>query len=1196
MSGRTASVPPRRFHPKQRIRTSSSVFSSCPPHVPSSPFPSHLAVAEAAGRFQHSLVNNFVFGPLIQRVSVDRPRLELLIPFERFHNRQPRWCRGYQQSIANTLRRLDLATMSILPPTTYQSPPRLGRGRQLNTILEEKEDGSHGVKSDSEGDGSDSTVIGRPAAWDPKLFTTTARKDHPSKTTYIDSPVSSCSSSAASSAADGYHRDSIRSSISGSESGTIFSDDCPSLASDPTSFATESSRNSYASEKSSRNRYPALIIPRDSWGPADGSPIKEIAFGMSPATKIRLSPTALSALPRDVPAIEAPPSLGDSNSSIGNSPCISGSSAPVTPDIRQMEVKDGEAWGGSFQTNLQSQTLEIALDDEHSVILSPAEAHSDNSFASLRSPAAFTDVIINFPSVPGGTPQDMSPLMPTIDELRKFDEKPPSDGSGSSHGVRLPADALQLLKKISGQRSADDMSLTSGNSRPSKKSGRRMEMRERAEPDPISRPRSADGETPISDYSFSQLSIPSPGGFFSSLQNNSRHTWCLSKSTNPSIPNTATAEGFYNRPWESTSNDNIVERVIEVDDTNLTEGPPTAKQATFNLGSSEGSESPQSETEDLYGPASDAGKPPERLSMSYEYDEKYFDGLKQAAGQNLDRTGSWLAAQTDFLSSILGHDPDEPEAEEKIINDINTLTSRRTVTFAAQTRAELAVAVRKAGEQASHVDTDAREAIFLSALMHLLTVRKRRDAFNYSSSRLEAIQNMRIALSEKHVTNLLGQHALVDPQRPKYSGPFSQNPRQTGVFELTKEQIAYRAVEREQLALASVEPSNWQIDALRAMYHGRLLASSAACQRLKSRSTVPLDDPTCVGSKRLRVLDMGGHSSCSWAWNAALEWPNVKVYTVIGKDQSATQRPPGIPKPEAPSNHRTVSVPHLWQLPFRSGHFDVISARSLHVLLKHNPVPGVPEIDEWDLVVRECMRVLKPGGYIDYMIMDSTIANAGPRADSMSVEFGFELHRRGYEREAARSWLKRLKKEGFVGVKRAWMFMPMGRRPPPPPHDGDVAIGYTGDSWQTWRQGAKPFVPAPRPISEVSTISKIVKQYMDVEAVQGPVGSTQDVADLTGLLGARMWEEWLVKVRRESGREQGRWLEGVDEVIEEGKQLGSGWKVLIGWARKARPSKRERAAMSPREEIMVGVEDLEQLSDGIGEGEESGLIPMVIQE
>ncbi|KIX05477.1 uncharacterized protein Z518_06349 [Rhinocladiella mackenziei CBS 650.93] len=1085
--------------------------------------------------------------------------------------------------------------MSTLPSSTYQSPPRPGRGRHLNTILEEKEEASQVVKSDSEGDGSDSTVYGRPAAWNPQLFTAAPRKSSLATTTYASSPVSSCEPSPASSAGEGFQRNSIRTSFSGSDSGTVFSDDCPSLASDPTSFASESSRNSYASNKSSRNRYPALLIPRDSWGSMEGSPIKEMALGMSPATKIRLSPTALSALPRAVPAVNAPPSLGDSNSTTSDSPCNHGTSAPVTPEIKQLEVVDQQGWGEPPPNNIESQPLEIALDDGHSVILSPAEAHSDSTFPNILSPAAWTDVVVSFPQVPGATPQDLSPLMPTIDELKKFDEvQPPSNGSDV--GVRLPPDALQTLQLLVRQRSVDNVSTSSGGSRPSKRSGKREEMRERTSPEPISRPRSADGETPVSDYSFSQLSIPSPGGFFSSLQNGSRHTWCLGKTKGSSVPDTATAEMFYNRPWENSSSSNVVETVLIGDDTNMTEGPPTARQATFNLdpvSNGQKSQSQQSEDDDLYGPGDVFEKSSQPGQVSFEYDEKYYEELKQAAGQNLARTGSWLAAQTGYLSAILDSDPSiEPRDEGPMSNDglaKAEIAPRRTVMFSDDTKADAAIVDGKEQDSSSS-ETDAKEPVFLSAFQYLWSIRKRRDAFWHATSRLEAIQAARVAMPEKHITNLLGQHTLVDPARPKYSGPFSQNPRATGVFDRTPEQLAYKAVEREQLALASIAPSTWQIDALRTMYNGRLLASAAACQRLKTRATIPLDDPSCVGSKRIRILDIGGTSSASWAWNAALEWPNVKVYTVITKAQSRSQRPAGMAKPDAPPNHRTVSVPHLWQLPFRSGHFDVISARALHVLLKNNPVPGVPEIDEWDLTLRECLRVLKPGGYIDYMIMDSTIAHAGPRAEAMSVEFGFELHRRGYEREAARSWLRRLKKEGFVGVKRAWVFMPMGRRPPK--EIEEHVHGYT-DGWQSWRQGAKPFVPAPRPISEVSTISKIVKQYMDVEAVQGPIGSTQDVADLTGLLGARMWEEWLVKVRAESGRDQSRWLEGVDEVIEEGKENGAGWKVLIGWARKP---KGEKGKKPERAEITVAIEDLGELTSSGDESMETGMIPMVIQE
>ncbi|EHY53555.1 hypothetical protein HRR83_003762 [Exophiala dermatitidis] len=1078
--------------------------------------------------------------------------------------------------------------MSVLPSTAYAAPPRLGRGRQLNTIVEEKEDASQGVKSDSEGDGSDSTstVIGYPATWNPQLYTAAPpRKSSLATTTTVaDSPVSSCPSSPLPSSAGEGHRKpaSVRSSYSSDSSGTVFSDD-GSLSSDPTSFASESSRNSCGSNRSGRNRYPALLIPRGSWGALQGSsPVKEIGLGMSPATKIRLSPGALSALPRCVPEASAPPSLGDSNSTTSDFPDHQGISAPVTPEIKQLEIDHSESWGGPAPVNLLTQHLEIALGDDHSVILSPAEAHSANASSSSIMSPVWTDMVVNFPQVPGATPQDRSPLMPTMDEIKKLDEVN-LRSNGSDQGVRLPPDALRTLQRLTThQRSPDEISFMSGGSRPSKRSGTKEEMRQLTDPSPVSRPRSAEGQTPISDYSFSQLSIPSPGGFFSSLRSGARHTWCLNKSKESSVPNTATAEKFYNRPWDTPSpeeatDSNVVETVLAIEDTNMTEGPPTARQATFTqVGASrpepKRAHSP-SEDSDLYGPGPDPGPDvgvkTETVLVGFEYDEKYQEELKAAANQNIDRTGSWLAAQTGYLSTLLGFEPDfgphtEPVPPEESADQQNVKASDSAAAVAEVVQpASTAQEVKPTDTSTSAIidgpelespgsEPEAKEPVFLTAFQYLLSNRKRRDAFIQAGPRLEAIQAARVAIPEEHVKNIFGQHVLVEPVRPKYAGPFNQNPRATGVFERTAEQIAYKTAEKQQLALASIEPCNWQIEALKAIYRGRLLASAAACHRLTTKSTIPLDDPSCVGNKRLRILDFGGSSTASWAWHAALEWPNVKVYTVITKEQATWQRPAGQIKPEGPQNHRTVSVPHLWQLPFRNGHFDVISARSLHALLRHNPVPGVPEIDEWDLALRECLRVLKPGGYLDYVVMDSAIAHAGPCGSKLSDEFGSELRRRGYEREAGRSFLRRLKKEGYVGVKRAWMFLPMGRRPRPQEDADQHVHGYTG-GWQSWRQGAKPFVPTPRPISEVSTISKIVKQYMDVEAVQGPVGSTQDVADLTGLLGARMYEEWLVRVRAEAGIARHKWLDGVDEVIEEGREKGSGWMVLVGWARKPKP-------------------------------------------
>ncbi len=830
--------------------------------------------------------------------------------------------------------------------------------------------------------------------------------------------------------------------------------------------------------------------------------------------------------------------------------------------------------------------LEITLDEDHSILLSPAEAHSDMGpmspgLALLISPreAEWGGIVSRFPGVPGGATDASSFPTGLIGRNKPL--------QASENGIFLPNDALMTLDRLTREVSPDEKSEIS----------RFKEMKERSETSTPSRPRSMDGATPatdtsfskLSDYSFTQLSIPSPGGFFSSLKGNARHTWCFDRgSRTNSVPTSAIAENFYFN-WDTLDvKDAVKETVIAVDDTNTTEGPPTARQHSFNsaiTGKQERRKSTSSqETDDLYG--ADLEPKPEAFPIpspdSVQYEQAYEEELKQASEAHLDRTSSWLAAQTSYLSALRESNPvndpvdylpsPHPELQEDKLERSDTIDSniRKTVRFLEEARSatslvppptllttislskEMNASSPKSGQTSPDSATSAKEAIFHSAFSHILSNASQKhhkcDTLVHAAARLEAVRSSRLALPTTHIDSLLGQHWLQPPQRPKYSGPFNSNPRATGIFERNPEALMYEAIEREQFALRALHHGTWEIDALRSLYFGRLLASDAACQRLNSKATLPLSEPACIGAKRLRILDLGGTATGNWGWHAAHQWPNVKVYTVITKEQSVAQRPHGVPRPTGPENHRTVSVPHLWQLPFKSNHFDVVSARALHMLLRAEPVPGVKEINEWDLALREVMRVLKPGGHLDFLVMDAGVAKPGTRGEALSVEFGYELKKRGYEREAARRWLPKLKQQGFVGCQRAWMFLPAGRKDEHPEIE---------------------FLAAPRPVSEVSTISKIVKQYMNVEAVQGPVGSTKEVADVTGLLGARMWEEWILKVRMESGREKGRLLEGIDECLEEGKEMGSGWKCVVGWCRKPKVKKGEGRRGSGRADIKI---------------------------
>lgn len=227
-----------------------------------------------------------------------------------------------------------------------------------------------------------------------------------------------------------------------------------------------------------------------------------------------------------------------------------------------------------------------------------------------------------------------------------------------------------------------------------------------------------------------------------------------------------------------------------------------------------------------------------------------------------------------------------------------------------------------------------------------------------------------------------------------------------------------------------------------------------------------------------------------------------------------------------PVNHKHLTVPNLWTLPFPSNHFDVISARTLHELLKTRKPLG-RSVDEYDLCLKECNRCLKSGGVLDFSLMDADIVRAGRNAQAMGVEFGFNLKTRGYDAQATKTFLPRLSKAGFKKVQRAWMILPMGK---------------TAANWrENLPVGAEPKSQEKRIADDGSVGFEEIPEF----------GTTVDAAMMTGLVGSWAWERWLLKLQVEMGKEEEKLLEGVVQVFEEGAREGSGWRTLTGWARKA---------------------------------------------
>lgn len=817
-----------------------------------------------------------------------------------------------------------------------------------------------------------------------------------------------------------------------------------------------------------RNRYPSIVIPSPSHWPTIQK-LQKISPMISPAPppKIPLSPAVLSLLCRDLPSSSQPPSLDGSLISDPHA-C---STAPVTPDMPS-QPESGEAWGKAWTK------LEIKQRPNSSLFKGAKEPEfnvRDVDWDPLDGFGFEHEAIIRDLGSDIGIAIADSPVLGVEDNI-------------SEAGVQLPEEALLTLQHLSLGNSLKQESVTDADSVGEMEEVLFESLRRRTvDMTPISQ---------MSEYSLDQLSIPSPGGFFSSLASNTRHPWCVTQSGSSSAvpPSTTTAEYFYNCPW-STNPQVTVEQILEIDD-HSTEGPPTARQMPF------------------LPPVEDGAAPttailPQIATIINDCDEDYEKEIQKAAENSLDRTSVWLAAQSSYMAALRETNPLNEVSLDTTVGSIrvsrhlrnNSLDSpmKKAVRFLETETAER----RKSDESNLHQG----DSIYYHAFQHISNDVEAQDAFRHRQERSDAVQASRNCLPHEHLDRLQGHYSITKADRPAPPRPISMFPgKEADETEQTIEQKAISRVERERQALDQLNTSMWVVEASRFLNGGKLL-NSPAVKDLVTRSHKGDSTTPCM-----RVLDLGGLPNCDWAWHCACEYSHSKVYTATTDAHLINDSIRG------PSNHRCNTVSRLWELPYSDNHFDSISARSLFTYLK-NERPLGQAFDEYDLCLRECLRCLKPGGYLEFFLLDSEIINAGSLGTAASVEFGFNLKTRGYDPIPTKNWLSRLRKAGFDDIKRAWTFLPVGAQQKPLPE--------------------LPETPPP----DVATYNS-----KPTEAVRGPVGSTADAANVAGLVGSWVWEQWMLKLQMEMGKEQ--LLEGVGAVLEEGKFTGAGWRCLSGWARK----------------------------------------------
>ena len=606
-----------------------------------------------------------------------------------------------------------------------------------------------------------------------------------------------------------------------------------------------------------------------------------------------------------------------------------------------------------------------------------------------------------------------------------------------------------------------------------------MEMQQISRPSlslfvPSTTQNDSDDDTPIS-----AISVPSPGGFFSSLRPGARATWSI-PTRQASIPNTSTAEKFYDLPWEAEPMPALPERRLTLSGETLDgldEVLPTARAAVF---------SPVEENVEV-----NEIKPSETV---FQYNENYNAELQKISSANLEMTGRWLEEQDELATALRAMSdigsPSLSSGTHSRGSSLDKPVLKKSVTFA-----EELVQMKEEDEEPKKIQTYVQGLEFIRARC------EKKDTFIHRQTRAEAMHIQRRCNAAAHRDQLMGKFELNEPERPAPARPVSEfyvnDPT------VLKERIARAQTERQ--ALDQMLPGQWVMDAQRKLNGGKLLGKPAA--RCITRATSP------------RILDVGGIATNDWAWNVAYDYPYASVITVNTAGNNLS------PQVVGPKNHKYTSVPNLWTLPFPSGHFDVISARTLYELLKTNK-PAGRSSDEYDLCLKELHRCLKPGGILEFSLLDAELMRAGRNAQAMGVEFAFNLKTRGYDSQASKTFLPRVSKAGFRDVQRAWVVLPMGQ---------------TAANWkEELNVGAKAGVQ-----------EKCIGESGEVEMKDAPVyGSTSDVSMLTGLVGSWAWERWMLRLQLETGKEEEELLKGVVQVLEEGAREGSAWRSLTGWARK----------------------------------------------
>jgi SAM-dependent methyltransferase len=302
-----------------------------------------------------------------------------------------------------------------------------------------------------------------------------------------------------------------------------------------------------------------------------------------------------------------------------------------------------------------------------------------------------------------------------------------------------------------------------------------------------------------------------------------------------------------------------------------------------------------------------------------------------------------------------------------------------------------------------------------------------------------------------------------------------------------------------------------------------------------------LKDPS---EDRILVIDGLGKD---WSYYCALTYSEATIYNLGPGPSSSSTLNSGVSEPWSTlRNHHHVGLESLASaFPFPQGFFSCVVIR----------FPTALPSSVHRSVISECKRVLRPGGHLEFSVLDLDLVNMGNRARRAVRSLKVKMHVQDENislRNISDEIMAGLGRKGFTECNRCFVGVPVaGRLPSPEDNEsGKKRKGSTASSVSRAKSTASKTTKSTKP--EVS-FSDLLNKHTSSDSTD------QGITDMVARVGrwwySRCYESLVLPEAGEPGAAtSGNLLQSSiwrdENLIRECEKRGTTFRLLIGYAQK----------------------------------------------